>query len=1206
MQKIANCGLHRTVMSFDQPAYIPLRAYENAGHTHLRKIWKVMRLTAILLTAAFIHMYASSSGQNVTVAGNDLTLKQVFTAIEKQTGYVLFYKKDFLTDTKRVSLSAYNMPVREFLDIVLKNEPIDYTIQDKTIVLSRKPRAAPSSYPVTPAYRPDPPIRILVTDTSGSPLPRASVSVKSSRITGATDSEGLLSLNAAENDILTVSYIGMETRTIRVTSDMLRNSMLTVILRPSIAKLNEVEVTVNTGYQKLPKERATGSFEVIDRVTLDQQVGKDILSRLEGVASGLIVDRNASASPQIRIRGLSTIAGPKDVLIVVDNFPYEGDIENINPNDVENITILRDAAAASIWGARAGNGVIVITTKKGKKNQPLQVDLNINYRIGMKPDLSRVQELLNSSDFVDVEKFLYDKGYYNNELNSSARPVISPVVDLLHKRKTATAQEQEEIDRMIDAYRQIDVRDEYTKYMYRPSFNQQYALSLSGGTQSMSWFSSIGYDREVTNTGAAANRLNLNFQNKYNPVKNLEITSGIYYTQRDNKNGRPEFGALKSKNNFILPYTPFADEAGNPVKMVKAYNANYLDTVGGGKLLDWSYYPLEDYKHESLQSKVYDATLNAGLRYSFLNGFVLDVKYLYQRQHTERKNIYDEQSFLARNEVNAWTQIKPDGSVFYAVPKGGVLDESNSTMIANNIRGQLNYDGQWGKHSLTAIAGGEIRMIKQNGVANRFYGYNDKVLTFGLVDYTNMYPMFVAGNLSYILNRDQISASRHNYISGFANAAYTYNNRYTVSLSARQDASNLFGLNVNDQWNPFWSAGLKWDVSNEPFFQSEVIDALHMRATYGFSGNVNPAMVTVTTLSYFSNLLPETNSKQARFSNFYNPELRWETSNMLNLGVDFSFFHNKISGAVEYYRKRGENLFGPELLDYTAGVGSTITKNVASMIGTGVDLTLKTINISTRSFEWRSSLQYSHNKERVLNYYLADRRGSLFVGSVSRVAGIVGKPVYSVFGYQWAGLDPQNGDPVGYVAGEPSKDYSAIRGVSTTIDDLQYFGSALPTHFGSLVNTFSYKGISLGFSLVYKLGYYFRKESINYSSLYSSWRGHADYSARWQQPGDEQFTNVPSQIYPAVSNRDFFYEGSEVLVDKADQIRLQYVNLSYTLPAGLLNGKLKNLRNPQFYLNATNLGLIWKANRFGLDPDRMSLYQVRQPLVLAFGFRTGF
>ncbi|MDO7742371.1 MAG: TonB-dependent receptor, partial [Pedobacter sp.] len=714
---------------------------------------------------------------------------------------------------------------------------------------------------------------------------------------------------------------------------------------------------------------------------------------------------------------------------------------------------------------------------------------------------------------------------------------------------------------------------------------QQYSLNLQGGTSVMGWNLSVGYDKNSDNLDANYDRLNLRFQNTIKPLKNLEIASGLTITQSKSVSGKLGYGEISSKGSAIYPYAVFADEAGNALPIVKDWRYNYIETAGDGKLLDWKYYPLEDYKHQKSTSKLGDLIANIGLNYRLPAGLSIDIKYQYERQSGNNEFFQGQDSYYVRNLINGYTQISPLDEVNYKVPKGAVVNYSDNLMQSNNIRGQLNFNLNRGKHTVTAIAGSEFRQANPVGHTSRVYGYDVNTLTSGLVDYTLQYPNYITGTRSYISNGISVIDRLTRFASLYANGAYTYFDRYSLSISARRDASNLFGFKTNDRWNPLWSTGVSWELSKEDFYGNTILanwlPYIRMRATYGFSGNIHPTMASATTIQYYGNS-PYTMSPYARFNNYANPDLKWETTGMLNLGLDFKSANNRISGSIEYYQKKSKDLFATFPIDYTGGVGTTITKNAANMKGSGFDITLQSLNLNSK-FKWNSDINFSTNHDEITNFYLSSERGSNFMATIPTLTGVIGKPVYSIMAYKWAGLDPQTGAPRGYLNGEVSNVYVNLTGTQTTLNDLKYYGSAIPTLFGSVGNTFSWKGLSASIRIMYKLGHYFRKSTISYSGLYSNWVGHSDYARRWQKPGDELVTDIPSLMYPASSQAENFYIFSEPFILKADHIRLQYINLSYQLDKKDL--QQLPFKSAQFFINLSNLGILWRANKEGIDPD---------------------
>jgi len=1144
----------------------------------LHKILLIMKFTIIILAATILHVSASSFAQKITLAEKNAPLVDVFNKISDQTGYDFLFAGSVLKNAKLVTISVKNEELSDVLTKIFKEQPLYFALDNKSVVISQKEERTFDK--IKNALQIPIMVSGVVSDTTGTPLVGATVINATSGKAMVTNDKGEFTLTAESGDQITISYIGYSSYTFTAANGL---QIQHITLHPVYNKLTEV--VVSTGYQDLPKERATGSFSVVDRKTLEQQVGTDILSRLEATASGLTIDRSTSNRPQYIIRGLSTIQGPRAPLVVLDNFPYEGDINNINPNDIESLTVLKDAAAASVWGARAGNGVIVITTRKARFNQPVSTDFNAFVSTAAQPDLNYLRQM-SSADFIDVEQQLYSKGFYNDWINSNTHRVLSDVVELLRSPDANTASR-------IARLRTRDVRDELNKYVYQRSFNQQYALSLKGGTANSNWTASTGYDRNISELDALYSRANARFQQVWQPLKSLTLQAGLYYTRTETRAGRQGLGGITQYGNALLPYAQLADEQGNPLALPKSYSSTYLASLNGKGLLDWNYYPLQESRNNSQTGSQQDILINTGLNYKLPLGFDIDLKYLYERQNSDERYLHGAESYYARDLVNSFSQ-NTTGTLIRNIPAGGILDNSADILSVHNFRGQLNFNRRWGSHALSALAGSELRRSLRTSTASRVYGYNDDILTFGTVDYRTAYPNYISGSLNYVPDGASLSDIRNNFVSSFFNAAYTYQGRYGLSLSARRDASNLFGLRTNDQWNPFYSAGLSWQISDEPFMKMSWLNALKLRATYGISGNIDPAMSAVTTIQY-AEASPYTQAPYSRFINYYNPELRWESSKMFNLGLDFRLFGDRLSGSLEYFRKTGSNLFGTALIDYTGGVGNSIVKNVAAMSGDGLDIELHA-KVLTGRFSWTPALNLSYYRDRVTQYNLASTQGSSFIGSNPTIAGLTGLPVYSLFAYRWAGLNPQTGSPRGYLQGSVSEDYNQLTGPATQVTDLQYFGSALPTWFGSFNHQFAYQKFSLSISLVYKLGYYFRRSSISYTDLYNNWRGHSDYALRWQSPGDELKTDVPSAIYPAQSSRDAFYLGSAALVEKGDHVRLQYVNLAYEMN-----------RQLQLYINASNLGIIWRANRQGIDPDRNNFNNSYvNPPVFALGLRAHF
>lgn len=1032
-----------------------------------------------------------------------------------------------------------------------------------------------------------------ILSTDNQPIADATIMIRHQQViaTSATDGSFIIK-SGSRNDTLVISHIGYETKEISITSI---NAGKPLIIEMDKTSTELEEVIINTGLQHIPKDRATGSFDYIDNKTLNLQVGSTILDRLKGVSSGILFDntklQSSTKKLDFSIRGLSTINGNQDPLIVLDNFPYDGDLSNINPNDIESISILKDAAAASIWGTRAGNGVIVITSKKGMLNQPMQIEFNSNVVIAQKPDLFYLPQM-NSGDYINVEQMLFNNG----QVNTSTVYALSPADEIFQKRLDGDITAEDSAN-SINALRNADIRDQYNKYFYQPSVNQQYSINVRGGSKNNSYFLSAGYDNDIGNLNEKNDRFSLKAENTYRVARNLQISIGALYTNTQTESGRPAYGSI-TVGHKPLPYLSFADGNGNALPVDVYYSGEYTDTAGAAKLLNWKYYPLDDYKHSVTKSGLNSLLANISLQYKIAKGLNVAINYNYQKQEQTTSTVNDLQSYFTRNMINTYTQIDAStGLVNNIVPLGSILAESNSTVLSNNFRAVVNYNKAFGNHSISALVGSEARQTDNFSQSNTVYGYDGNTLTTIPVDFSNQYPSYADGGYSQIPYGVAFTETLNRFVSFFGNASYTFKDKYILSGSFRKDASNLFGVNTNDKWNPFWSAGASWEISKESFYNSSLFPLLKLRITYGSSGNVDQTKSAVTVIQY-QGASPNTNLPFATINQFANPDLKWEESVTTNAALDFATSKQTISGSIEYYRKKGENLFGPSPVNYTVGINSNVvTRNIASMEGKGLDLTLRSKNIDG-AFKWETNLLLSFYKDETTSYFYP--QGSVYSpGFGNGISPMVGKPLYAILSYKSAGLDPATGDPRGYLNKQVSEDYYSIYYAATSVDSLMYNGPSTPRIFGSVGNSFSWKGFSLSAYISYKLGYYFRKESINYDLLFNSGIGNSDFSKRWQHPGDELKTQVPSMVYPNIGGRDNFYALSNATVLKGDNIRLQFINLSYDFTRWLNSKKLFKML--QLYINASNLGIIWKANKDNIDPDFPS--SIPTPKTYAIGLR---
>jgi hypothetical protein len=815
---------------------------------------------------------------------------------------------------------------------------------------------------------------------------------------------------------------------------------------------------------------------------------------------------------------------------------------------------------------------------------------------------------ISPADEIAFEQLQFSEGNYNayDDLYPSykiysALPQVAEL--LLAVRRGAMTQAQ--ADAQIAVYKNHNVKDDIRKYLMQNSVNQQYHLNISGGNEGYNYYASLGYDKGIlTSKGDASNRISLSFNNTYRPVKNLELTGSLNYTQSKTWNNSVPYNSFLPTGSNVAPYTMLADAQGNPLAIPNTYRSAFVDTAKAPGLLDWHYRPLAEQKFNDNTGQTYNIRMNTVAKYTILSGLSAQVNYQYEKILSNSANDQSDSLFSVRNMINDFTITDPTtGRAVNQVPVGNIYAYGNSNTTIWNIRGQLNFNKHWLNHEINAIAGVERREISGTSTSGILYGYDPSIdKSIPVNSGTSVTDYF--GQSSSIASGNGISGSVVRYGSYFTNASYTYKERYTVSASGREDQSNFFGVKANQRIAPLWSAGGAWDISRESFYHVSWLPFLKLRATYGFNGNIpqgNGASAGISTTafataSYAVGTIVSPTLPYATLVSPNNPQLGWEKVKIINLAVEAASRDRRISGSFEYYLKRGTDLIGPTQTDPTTGVTS-FNANNASINGRGFDLVLNTRNIEKGAFKWHTDLLLSYNTDKVTSYKLPVTSVSQYLVDYTP---IIGESLYKLNSFRWAGLDPTTGDPRIYIGGKPTS-YTNMANAQKS--DMVYAGPSLPRFFGSMMNTFYYHRLSLSINLAYKLGFYFRRPSMIYGSLFSGWGGSADYALRWQKPGDEKITNVPSLPSSSNSTRDQVYQYSNILVTKGDFIRLQDIRLNYDFARG--PGRWP-FRSTQVFLYLNNVGILWRANKYGIDPDASSFGSIPNPRALSAGVNINF
>lgn len=1031
--------------------------------------------------------------------------------------------------------------------------------------------------------------------TTGKGIAGATITSKSTQKKIKTGSGGEFEArNITSPDSLYFHFIGYKDRTIFVDGS---DSRLSVGLDAISIVIEEVQV--QTGYQTLRADQLSGSAQVLSESQLNQNVGSNILDRLNHVANAVFFDNQLQASDNQKlnfsIRGLSTIDGVRDPLIVLDGFIYEGTIQNIDPNNIESITILKDAAASAIWGARAGNGVLVIKSKSAKATDGLiNVTFSKSIQFAQKPDLYDVYQM-PAGDFIEIEKMLFDKGYYDRNIKRTPYNALTPVVSLLQQHKTGKI-DSELLDQRLTVLKNIDSRSDYMKYFMEHPLLDQYALSLANGTEKNKFHLAVGYTYDKNQYGAKNSKVNIDFNDRMMLLPKLHLDIGFKYTNVNNHAGKPAFEGLRYRN-VRTPYMDLVDENGNGLPIETTYDKIYTDNYLPGKLLSWNYIPYEDYKYIENRTSLNEYIGHAQLSYKVLPFLDLVMSYQIQNQATSGNIRNGIGSYYTRSLINSYANYdETTDRMNYPIPMGDILLKNVAKIRSYNWRGQINVNKVWEKVELSGIVGAEVRENKTDGESSTLYGYSSDPLKTEAIDFVSDFPIGINYSTSIIPGKPELLGTVNRFVSVYSNWNVEYNKRVGATASIRRDAANVFGVAANDKWSPFWSMGTYVYLPHQ-WNKLVGADRLKLRVSYGSSGNVDLRKTA----------LPVASSMQFNYSPYSgliisqlnDPYLRWEKIKTFNVGLDLSFFNDRIRGSIDHYRKHGTDLYGMTGYDYTTwGYLSFITKNVASMAGQGTDLIIETDNIRGK-FSWSTTYNAAWNKSKTREYYPANEMSvSSFLDVGTSITPVPDYPLYGIAGFRSAGLNAE-GHTQGYLNGTPSTDYTAIRNQPIDLGEngnIVFKGSSKPQVFGSIINKFSFKNWMLAVNASFYGDYYFMKNTTSYTQLFSSGKAYADFERRWRQPGDELNTTVPVLQYPADQLEENFYQLSENNILRADHIRLEYVRLSY-------RNSIRKIKL-ECFSNVSNLGLLWASNKEKIDP----LYQdkVKPPVTFTFGASVKF
>lgn len=1106
---------------------------------------KLFTLFSLLLFFSTFDTMAQE--QLITINVNNASLKDVFNIIENQTTYRFSYRSAVLNADKNISISAVNVPVTTVLDQALKGRNLEYSIvSSKTIVVSEKQGNSAKSSETQK-------ITGTIKDANGEPIPGASVVVKGTTRGTVTGINGDFILpDVKRGSVIRISFIGYLTQEI-----VSNGTPLHIILKENTKALDEVIVVA---YGTAKKESFTGSAEVIKAEKIENRSVANVTKALDGLVAG-VQTTSGSGQPgsgvSVVVRGYGSINASQDPLYVVDGIPFDGDVASINPNDIESMTILKDASAGALYGSRGANGVVMITTKKGG-NGKMRVNLKANWGIASR-SIPRY-ETMDERGFIEA---IYQSNRNNLIHENGMSPSVAGIVALENMRSGATpvfGQNEQynpfnyPITELIDPATGKVRPDAVLKYsedwmdeaMASNPLRQEYNISFSGGHEKTKYMFSLGYLNEE-------GLLNTTSFERFNGRINIDTKVADWL-----KAGMNASYSRNTSNTAVENSGGFSDIWYTAQMMAPIYPV-YEKDADGWTIMDGMGKPVFDY---------------GANRPSGANPNWNTIATLYDDKYSSASDNLSGRLFADLGDwqegplkglklsVNyGFDMVNSAGMAYFnpyngnSVSVNGSVDRSTIRTFSYTFNQLLSYTRSFGKHTISVLAGHE------------FYKYNNQYLGASKTGF----PFGGLFELDAATNITKASSYQNNYAveSILSRLEYNYADKYYLSASYRTDGSSRF--HKDSRWGNFWSVGGNWRISQEIFMKDlSWINNLSVKASYGIQGNDN-LKTYYAWQSFYSLKYPNAEQTGSALSSLENRDLRWEKNGNLNIGLEGRFW-DRLSVGIEWYSRKTSDMLMAFPMAPSLGFKEYDT-NIGSMRNTGWDITASADIFYGDGFNWRLTWMGSTLKNKVL--HLADKPE---ITSGSRITK-EGEVLNSFYTATAAGVDPATGEQLYWVwdtdengiAGE--RYITNDRAKATACREIQ--GSRIPTIYGSFNNDFRYKGFDLSILCTYSIGGKVMDNAYR-TLLYSNQIGQArsrHLERAWKQPGD--ITDIPRiEIGESYINTD-----NDLI--NASYWAIKNITLGYTLPADLT--RVMKLENVRFSVSGDNLVLFNHLK--GMDPQ---------------------
>ncbi|SKB95397.1 TonB-linked outer membrane protein, SusC/RagA family [Sphingobacterium nematocida] len=1093
----------------------------DTGHRHAlyHKLWLIMKLTLLFVFAALMHVSASTFAQRVTISKPNAKLIDVFSAIQKQTGVDFVYSNSVLSKGHTVSLNVKDAALKEVLDLCFKNQPFAYAIENKTIVVKEKR----TSVDAATGEIQEGVVSGRVTTKDGKPLRGVTVVVKDQTFRGVTDLNGDFKINVPglTKYTLVFSYLGMKTRTLQVTKPM----QVIVQLEEGHDELDEVQVT---GYEVIDKRLSTSAITSLLVEDILVPGMNSIEQALEGRVPELVYMTNSGevgSTPRIRVRGTSTILGNREPLWVLDGFIMHDPvnitndelndpdyinlignaIQGINPQDIERVDILKDASATALYGTRAANGVIVVTTKKGAIG-PARFTYNHSSKVSLRPTYTDKNiNLMNSQERIRFGKDLVDLHYQF----PSNMPLVGYEGAIQRYYKGLLS--YEEFLSEVKWYETVNT--DWFDILTRNSYSQDNTLGVSGGTNNVRYYTSLGYNPEMgvtkgTKTQRYTARVNLDFAFSEKLKANISIN-----------------GNTQKKNNLIGALNAM-DYAYNTTRALPFTNLDgslyFYENIGyGGMNRPSNRFDYNIVNEIENSSSTYDGnTLGASLsmRYNVIKNMTLTLAGSYNNSGTLQEQWWGDQThYVARLKNAEYEEAPKKGESGYSIlPYGGILNSTNTKSEGFTVRTQTDYRhfaGDDRQHLFSGLVGFEVNGSTSRSMNSENRGFvKERGLQFVQNIDIDAYPHYK----SWVKNNNpSLGYNISRQVSGYFSTSYSYRSYFSLNANTRFDASNKFGSRSNERLLPVWSVSGMWNPKEIFLSDVDFISEIRMRASFGKQGNMlddqSPNLIIK-----MGTIDPNYNENVSTIARYPNPNLAWEQTNQFNSGLDISLFENRLNVGATFYVKRTKDLFSSVQVSSVNGVnGNVYVMNNGNLENIGYSLQLSGQPIKNETFRWNMSTYFSGNYNKVLSGTVDNFRINDYQSGRAIVDGV---PISSFYSYKFLGLNSGNGAPV-------FDDYSDRRHLlenktleETVLMTMVNSGQREPIFSGSLSNSFTYRRFGISTNLSYSLGSKMRLFPM-YSPIVggvsSAVNIRKEFTERWRASGDEQFTNIPAIIGPS-------------------------------------------------------------------------------------------